>query len=61
MRRVPAALALLALHQSGRPLTAGTLRQWVRRGHISRGRGGYDLTEIVTYLDRRDETQRVSA
>lgn len=54
MRRVPASLALLALHQSGYPIKAGTLRQWVRRGHITRTADGYDLAEIVTYLDRRN-------
>ncbi|WP_033288265.1 hypothetical protein [Amycolatopsis jejuensis] len=31
-----------------------TLRQWVRRGHITRGDGGYSLREILAYLDRRD-------
>ncbi|SFO60013.1 hypothetical protein [Amycolatopsis rubida] len=35
-------------------VTPATLRQWVRRGHITRGDGGYNLREIVAYLDRRD-------
>lgn len=53
MKRVPASLALLALRQSGHHITPGTLRQWVHRGHITRGPGGYDLVEIITYLDHR--------
>ena len=61
MKRVPATLALLALQQSGYQLTPGALRLWVHRGHITRGRGGYDLREIVGYLERRDGDQRVSA
>jgi hypothetical protein len=54
--RVPANLALLALHQSGHHITPGTLRMWVHRGHITRGNGGYDLVEILTYLDHRTTT-----
>jgi hypothetical protein len=54
MTRVPAQLALLALRQSGHHLTAATLRSWVHRGHITRGKGGYSLTEIRLYLERRD-------
>lgn len=58
MTRVPAQLALLALHQSGYNLAPVTLRLWVHRGHITRGPGGYDLTEILAYLDRRATTGR---
>lgn len=61
MKRVPAALVLLLLHQEadargdGRyRIGAATLRQWVRRQHITRGPGGYDLAEILAYLERRD-------
>jgi hypothetical protein len=53
MERVPAELALLALRQSGQQVSPSTLRMWVRRGHITRGPGGYDLGEILAYLDRR--------
>lgn len=56
MKRVPADLALLALHQSGHQIKPVTLRLWVHRGHITRGPGGYDLTEILAYLDRREAT-----
>lgn len=54
MRRVPASLAILALHQSGYLIKPGTLRQWVARGHITRASAGYDLEEIVAYLDSRN-------
>lgn len=53
MRRVPAELALLALHQSGYDVGPGALRTWVWRGHITRGPGGYDLAEILAYVQRR--------
>ncbi|MFC4084932.1 hypothetical protein [Amycolatopsis samaneae] len=33
-------------------VTAGALRNWKYRGHISGG-SGYDLGEILAYLDRR--------
>lgn len=52
--RVPISLALLALSQSGHRLSPATLRSWVHRGHITRGRGGYCIHEIREYLDRRD-------
>lgn len=53
MKRVPAELALLALRQSGHQISPSTLRMWVHRGHITRGLGGYDLAEILDYLNRR--------
>lgn len=57
MQRVPASLALLALRQSGHHIKPGTLRQWTHRGHITRTADGYDLAEIVVYLDRRAATR----
>lgn len=61
MNRVPAALAVLLLHQEADArgdeslrITAGALRNWVWRGHITRGPGGYDLSEILTYLEHRE-------
>jgi len=53
-RRVPISLALLYLAQSGIELRPATLRSWVYRGHISRGSGGYCVTEIREYLEARD-------
>lgn len=61
MKRVPASLALLALRQSGHHIAPVTLRQWVARGHITRGPGGYCLQEIVDYLDSRGADTRRSA
>jgi len=54
MTRVPVSVALLMLAQSGYHLTPAALRQWVRRGHITRGKGGYCVREIVAYMDRRE-------
>lgn len=60
MNRVPAKLAVLLLHQEADArgdnelrIGAATLRKWVERGHITRGDGGYDLREILTYLEHR--------
>lgn len=58
MTRVPASVALLALRQSGYHVTASTLRSWVRRGHITRGKGGYCVREIADYLDKRERERR---
>ncbi len=61
MTRVPASLALLALRHSGHNLKPATLRSWKHRGHLSGGRG-YDLAEVLAYLDRRHaEPQAVAA
>lgn len=54
MNRVPASLAVVMLAASGHPVSPITLRSWVYRGHISRQEGGYDLREILTYLDSRE-------
>ncbi|GAB3437416.1 hypothetical protein [Actinophytocola sediminis] len=53
MRRVPASLALLALRQSGHEIASATLRSWVHRQHITRTADGYDLGEILDYLEGR--------
>lgn len=58
MKRVPASVALLALHQSGYHVTASTLRSWVRRNHISRGPGGYDVHEIEKYIAKREKEEQ---
>jgi len=61
VKRVPAALALLLLHQEADArgderyrVRPATLRKWVQRGHLTRGDGGYDLGEVLAYLERRD-------
>lgn len=68
MKRVPAYLAVLILHQEADRtsderyrISAATLRKWVQRGHITRGLGGYSLDEIEQYVTRRDVDQRVPA
>lgn len=53
MKRVPSDLVLLALRQSGVELKPTSLRNWTDRGHITRTRSGYDLTEVLAYVDRR--------
>lgn len=62
VRRVAAALVLHVLHaEADRTgderyrVSAGAVRNWVYRGHITRGDGGYDLAEILTYLERRED------
>lgn len=64
MDRVPASLVLLLLHREADRtgderyrVTAGALRNWVYRGHITRGPGGYDLAEVLAYLERRESDQ----
>lgn len=42
------------LAQSGYQLSACTLRKWVQRGHITRGKGGYCVREIREYIDKRE-------
>lgn len=54
MQRAPARIVLRLLHRSGYDVTASALRQWVRRGHITRAGRGYSLEEILSYLDARD-------
>ncbi|RSD21991.1 hypothetical protein [Amycolatopsis eburnea] len=61
VKRVPARLAVLLLHQQADAsgddryrIGPATLRKWVERGHLTRGDGGYDLGELLAYLERRD-------
>ena len=54
MKRVSASLAVVMLTASGHPVTTSTLRSWVHRGHITRGPGGYDLHQILTYIEHRE-------
>jgi hypothetical protein len=66
VKRVPAKLAVLLLHQEADArgddrlrIRPDTLRQWVRRGHLTRGPGGYDLAEILAYLEQRERSTSV--
>lgn len=58
MRRVPSDLVLLTLRQSGVDLKPASLRNWTRRGLISRTEDGYDLTEVLGYAERPEPTER---
>lgn len=67
MKRVEAKLAVLLLHQEADArgddelrIRAATLRKWVQRGHVTRGPGGYDLAEILTYLEQRERSDTVN-
>jgi hypothetical protein len=53
MRRVPVELILVMLAESGVQANAARIRNWTRRGHISRTRQGYDPGEVASYLERR--------
>lgn len=55
--RVPVELVLLMLAQSGISTNARTIRNWRLRGHITRTKDGYDLHEVVAYLDQRSKAQ----
>lgn len=52
--RVPAELAVVMLRSSGVTVQPATLRQWVRRGHITRTAEGYDLHEIAAHIEHRN-------
>lgn len=68
MNRVPAGLVVHLLHQEADArgddryrISAATLRKWVQRGHISSGKpDGYDLQEILAYLEHRQKPNNSS-
>jgi len=53
MKRVPVDVVLAMLAHGGIEANARQIRNWRLRGHISRTKDGYDLREILTYLDAR--------
>lgn len=53
MKRVPVDIVVLMLAQGGIEANARQIRNWRLRGHITRTEEGYDLREIITYLDAR--------
>lgn len=55
MTRVPADVVLEMLRQDGHHVGTTNLRNWTFRGHITRTKDGYDLDEVIAYLDRRAE------
>lgn len=60
MKRVPVALVINVLAQSDIHVNARQLRNWRLRGHITRTRDGYDLREILKYLDARGLSQHAA-
>ena len=60
MRRVPVELVIVMLTQAGIHANARQIRNWRLRGHITRTEEGYDLREIVNYLDARQVSRRAA-
>ncbi len=68
MKRVPASLALLLLHQEADRtgderfrIAPSTLRCWAHRGKVTKTAAGYDLNEVAEYATRRVVDLRESA
>jgi hypothetical protein len=68
VKRVPASLALLLLHQEADRtgderyrIAPSTLRCWVHRGKVSKTAAGYDLREVAAYASSRASDLSVSA
>lgn len=53
MKRVPVDVVLAMLAQGGIEANARQIRNWRLRGHITRTRDGYDLAEVLAYIDTR--------
>lgn len=60
MQRVPVDLVVLTLTQSGITATPRQIRNWTYRGHITHTREGYDLGEVLAYLDNRGRATNAS-
>lgn len=60
MKRVPVDVVLAMLAQGGIQANARQIRNWRLRGHITRTREGYDLREIVAYLDARGASRHAA-
>lgn len=60
MKRVPVDLVVLMLAQAGIEANARQVRNWRLRGHITRTSEGYDLREIVAYLDAREASRHAA-
>lgn len=63
MPRVPARVVLALLVEEAERtgdaryrVSGAAIRNWVYRGHLTRGPGGYDLAEVLAYLDARFAT-----
>lgn len=60
MKRVPVDVVIVMLAQGGIAANARQIRNWRLRGHITRTSEGYDLREIVNYLDARDASRHAA-
>lgn len=60
MKRVPVDLVVLMLAQGGIQANPRQIRNWRLRGHITRTKDGYDLREILAYLDARDTSRHAA-
>lgn len=53
MKRVPVDVVIAMLAQAGITANARQIRNWRLRGHITRTAQGYDLREVLAYLEAR--------
>lgn len=53
MRRVPVDVVVRTLARSGITANARQIRNWTLRRHISHTRQGYDLHEVLRYVESR--------
>lgn len=60
MKRVPVDAVILMLAHGGIHANARQIRNWRLRGHITRTKDGYDLREIVAYLDAREASRHAA-
>jgi hypothetical protein len=60
VKRVPVDMVILMLAQGGIEANARQIRNWRLRGHITRTSEGYDLGEIVAYLDAREASRHAA-
>jgi len=65
--RVPSDLVRLVLAEeaarTGRPhlvIKPASLRNWTRRGYVTRTPEGYDLREVMAYIERREQRGRLA-
>lgn len=53
MSRVPVDVVIAMLAQAGIKANARQIRNWTFRGHITRTARGYDLREVLAYIEAR--------
>lgn len=60
MKRVPVDMVILMLAQGGIRVNARQIRNWTFRDRITHTKDGYDLGEIVAYLDAREASRHAA-